>query len=50
MEAVQLANEEFAVANPATKYLVNSETAASRSTTLDQLLDDARTRAHLRCH
>lgn len=43
MEAVQLANEEFAVANPATKYLVNSETAASRSTTLDQLLDDART-------
>ena len=43
MEAVQLANEEFTVANPATKYLVNSETNASRGTTLDQLLDDART-------
>ena len=42
-EAVQTANEEFAVANPATKYLVNSEIAASDGTTLDQLLDDART-------
>lgn len=43
MADVQLENEKYAVANPATKYLVNSDTQASEGATLKQLLEDART-------
>lgn len=40
---VKKANEEYAVFNPATAYLVNSPTYSLAGATLDKMLDDART-------
>ncbi|MBP3888521.1 MAG: extracellular solute-binding protein [Cellulosilyticum sp.] len=41
--AVKAANVDYAVFNPATSYLVNSSTYSLAGTTLDKMLDDART-------
>ena len=43
MEEVQNENAKVAVKNPATEYLVNSETNTSSGADLKQILDDART-------
>lgn len=40
---IKAANEEYAVFNPASSYLVNSATYSLSGSSLDQLLDDART-------
>lgn len=43
MQEAQDYNEEHAVFNPATKYLLNSDANAKNGDTLKQILDDART-------
>ncbi len=43
MEESEELNEQYAVFNPATKYLLNSDSNAKNGDTLKQILDDART-------
>ncbi len=43
LQDYQKMNEEYAVFNPATKYLLNSDANAKNGDTLKQILDDART-------